>query len=183
MNMKGYTDNMRSLTFNGFLRKYVKQLSYADTLDIKRLSAEASAGNYRLQAPLLLYAVSSGKTALLEKSLHRCKHAEVLLSDLILLSDGDLEKTMLSGAVPDVYLKVWNSYLVAQNAASRDHALKDAMRQKVITILREKGCSNYRVYTSLRLNPGNLNDWLKNGDSRKVSYETAVRVLDFALQY
>lgn len=33
------------------------------------------------------------------------------------------------------------------------------------------------------LNPGNINIWLKNGDSRKVSYDTAERMMRCLLQY
>lgn len=81
------------------------------------------------------------------------------------------------------YSKVWHSFLVARDAPKRDDDLKGAMRKKILQLQAEKKCSNYRVYTDLKLNPGNINSWLKNGDSAKVSYQTAERVMDYVLQY
>ncbi len=57
------------------------------------------------------------------------------------------------------------------------------MRKKILSIQKEKNCSNYRVYTDLHLNPGNINSWLKNGDSTKVSYQTAEKIMNYVLQY
>ena len=53
------------------------------------------------------------------------------------------------------------------------------MRQKVKRLQEKKGAANYRIYTDLRLNLGNLNTWLKHGDSDKVSLETARRTLRY----
>ena len=38
---------------------------------------------------------------------------------------------------------------------------------------KEKGVSNYRIYKTLGLNPGNVNDWLKTGAGEKISLTTA----------
>ena len=58
-------DLMRKLTFKGFLSQYVKNLSYSNTLDIKRLAMEATTNNLRLRAPLVLYALASSKKGLI----------------------------------------------------------------------------------------------------------------------
>ena len=44
-----------------FLSHDVKNLSYSNTLDIKRLAKEATTSNLRLRAPLVLYALASSK--------------------------------------------------------------------------------------------------------------------------
>ena len=61
---------MRELTFKGFLSQYVKELSYTGTVDLNTLTSEALNGNYRLRAPLLLYAVMNEKSNLLKSHLN-----------------------------------------------------------------------------------------------------------------
>ena len=47
-------------------------------------------------------------------------------------------------------------------------------------VIQRRRFSNYRIYTDLHLNPGNLNAWLKHGDCGKVSLKTARSVLRYA---
>ena len=173
---------MRKLTFKGFLTRYVKELSYSNTLDLKKLAAEV-AENHRLRAPLVLYAVVTGKDALLQDHLQKVKGGDQLCAMLSTLRNKDVEKLLEDKEAPDEYLKVWNSYLVSSAAPDREEELKAAMRKKILQLLDEKQCSNYRVYKDLNLNPGNINSWLKNGDGSKVSYQTAERIVSYAVQY
>ena len=172
---------MRKLTFKGFLSRYVKSLSYSNTLDMKRLAREATTSNLRLRAPLVLYALASSKKDQLIDALSDCCNASEMVRMLDFFASSDLETQLGKGNVPEGYLKVWNSFLVARDAPKRDVDLKDAMRNKILRVQAEKKCSNYRVYTDLKLNPGNINSWLKNGDSSKVSYQTAERVMEYVL--
>lgn len=174
---------MRELTFRGFLRQYVKKLSDSDSLCMEKLAAEVKNGNHRLRAPLLLYAAVSGKSRQLSDAFGSGQNASEARRWLRMLSAGGVEETLRSGNAPEACLKVWNSYLAARDAPKRDEALKDAMRRKVLQLQKESGCSNYRIYTDLKLNPGNINSWLKQGDSRKVSYQTAERVLSYVARY
>ncbi|MBO6039749.1 MAG: transcriptional regulator [Oscillospiraceae bacterium] len=172
---------MRKLTLKGFLAQYVRKLSRSDSLDLKKLAEEASSSNVRLRAPLVLYAVSFGREDLLQTYLQRPGGNPDMARELARLSGKDIERMLESGDAPDEYLKVWSSYLVARDAPARDEALKAEMRKKVLRLQQESGCSNYRIYTDLNLNPGNINSWLKNGDSAKVSYQTAERVMEYVL--
>ena len=52
---------MRELTFEGFLRRYVRELSAQDTLDVSKLAQEAQQEKPRLREPLFLYAMETGK--------------------------------------------------------------------------------------------------------------------------
>lgn len=174
---------MRKLTFKGFLSQYVKKLSYSNTLDIMRLAKEATTNNLRLRAPLVLYALVSSKKKQMITALSDCSNASEIVGALASFDRSDLETQLGSGNAPEEYSKVWHSFLVARDAPKRDADLKDAMRNKILRIQAEKNCSNYRVYTDLHLNPGNINSWLKYGDSAKVSYHTAERVMDYVLQY
>ena len=174
---------MRQLTFKGFLSQYIKKLSYLNTLDIKKLANVAATDNPRLRAPLVLYAVVTEKAALLESCLQGNDSATDMVQALRSLSLSSIGQNLESRNMPEEYLKVWNSFLVARDAPKRDDDLKGAMRKKILSIQKEKNCSNYRVYTDLHLNPGNINSWLKNGDCTKVSYRTAERVMNYVLQY
>ena len=60
-----------------------------------------------------------------------------------------------------------------------DNHTKELMRKKVKRLQEKNGVTNYRIYTDLKLNPGNLNAWLKHGDSEKVSLETARMTLRY----
>lgn len=172
---------MRKLTFKGFLSRYVKNLSYSNTLDIKRLAKEATTSNLRLCAPLVLYSLVSSKKDHLMDALSDCSKASEMIRMLTYFDCSDLESQLGKGNLPEDYLKVWKSFLVARDAPKRDDDLKGAMRKKILSIQAEKNCSNYRIYTDLKLNPGNINSWLKNGDSTKVSYQTIERVIDYLL--
>lgn len=174
---------MRKLTFKGFLSQYVRKLSHSDTLDLKRLADEALTNNPRLRAPLVLYALAHGKQEKLASLLGSSGPAAEMPDMLGRLDPERLEAQLAEGLVPEAYRKVWTSFLVARDAPQRDGELKAAMRKKVLLLQKEKNCSNYRVYTDLKLNPGNINSWLKNGDSTKVSYHTAERVMNYVLQY
>ena len=87
-----------------------------------------------------------------------------------------------SSTLPNEYHKVWRSYLSQKNKGQADDHTKELMRQKVKRLQDRYGVSNYRIYTDLRLNPGNLNAWLKHGHSDKVSLETARRTLRYVEQ-
>lgn len=175
---------MRQLTFSGFLKQYVQELSAEHTLDIKKLAHEAASTNARLQAPLVLYAVDADKSALLARYLRALDNSGDMLQALSKYNKTTLAKQLQGNRETlDAYAKVWNSYCVLRDAPQREAAVKTAMRRKIQNIQREKSCSNYRIYAALGLNPGNINSWLKNGDSSKVSYETAVRIMDFVTSY
>ena len=77
-----------------------------------------------------------------------------------------------SPELPVEYHKVWHSW-------QADNHTKELMRQKVKRLQMKTGVTNYRIYTDLKLNPGNLNVWLKYGDSEKVNLKTARMVLQY----
>ena len=51
---------MRQLTFSGFTKKYVEELSLSKTSAIYQLVREATTKNRRLKEPIYLYAASTG---------------------------------------------------------------------------------------------------------------------------
>lgn len=172
---------MRELTFKGFLTQYVKQLSKQDTNSLYKLAEEAYSTNPRLREPLFLYALYAQKMDVLlraakEPWLYSKYHqmAEQYTADTMteLLQQG-------SEQLPVEYQKVWRSYCSQKNKGLADNHTKELMRQKVKRLQEKNGVTNYRIYTDLKLNPGNLNAWLKHGDSDKVSLETARTTLRY----
>lgn len=172
---------MRKLTFKGFLTQYVRQLSEQKTNGLYKLAAEAGSSNPRLREPLFLYATYSQK----QKVLLRATKNLALYAEYDRLASqykADrmtelLEQT--SELLPAEYHKVWRSYQSQKNRGKADNHTKELMRKKIRGLQERTGVSTYRIYTDLKLNPGNLNAWLKHGDSDKVSLDTARRVLRY----
>ena len=176
---------MRELTFRGFLTQYVKQLSAQETNSLYKLAAEVSKSNARLREPLLLYAVYSEKQDVL---LHATKDPAMYETYQVIVSryDANAMTALLetsSSALPTEYHKVWRSFQSQKNRGQSDDHTKELMRIKVKRLQERCGVSNYRIYTDLNLNPGNVNAWLKHGVADKVSLETARRALRYVEGY
>lgn len=172
---------MRELTFEGFLRKYLRVLSKENTLSLYKLAEEAAVQNPRLREPLFLYALFSDKAELLLRAT-KDQHLKQEYLNLLNQYDKDKMKWALStqsSALPARYLKVWRSYLSKKNRLSADDQIKLLMHKKIRSLQEEKQVSNYRLYKDLNLNPGNLNAYLKHRDSSKLSLDTSRRVLDY----
>ena len=172
---------MRDLTFRGYLTQYVRQLAVEETNSLYKLAAEASGNNPRLREPLFLYAVYSQK----EKVLLQATKEPTLYMEyqrMVELYTADMMTELFEQAsplLPAEYHKVWRSYQRRKNRGQADEHTKELMRQKVKCLQEKKSVTNYRIYTDLKLNPGNLNAWLKHGDSDKVSLDTARKTLRY----
>ncbi len=172
---------MRELTFPGFLKRYVRELSLSGTTSLFALAGEAAGENPRLREPLFLYALFSEKEDLL---LRAVKDTPLKAPYAMLLQENDkgsLRKALESSdpALPAEYHKVWRSYLSLRDRKKSEDATKDLMRDRILAMQKAQGVSNYRLYTDLELNPGNINAWLKHGKSEKVSLATARRAMEY----
>ena len=175
---------MRKLTFEGFLKQYVAELSGVQTASIHKL-ADCLQDNPRLKEPLYLYALTYDKVDLLlrytvnsavaaeyEQLSNRYSMAQMLL----LLENQSLE-------LPEGYLKVWRSYCSVRDAALADNDTKELIHRRVVEIQQKKHLTNYRIYADLKLNPGNVNAWLKHNDSSKMSLDCARQIYKYAKSY
>ena len=172
---------MRALTFSGFLAQYVKQLATEETNSLYKLAAEAGSNNPRLREPLLLYAVYTQKEKVLLQATKE-PNLRMEYQRMVTLYSADIMTELFEQASPKLpaeYHKVWRSYQSRRNRGQADEHTKELIRQKVKRMQAQKGVTNYRIYTDLKLNPGNLNAWLKHGDTEKVSLETARRTLRY----
>ena len=172
---------MRELTFRGFLKQYVRSLSIANTCRLHKLAVEASSDNPRLREPLLLYALFSGKEKVL---LTATKSLELRKEYLEMLERHDCQEMEQclrdnESALPDGYAKVYRSYKNAKNRSKNAAHTKLLMRDKIIRLQCEKHITNYRIYTDLHINHGNMNAFLKHGDCSKVSLDTARKAIAY----
>ena len=172
---------MRELTFRGFLTQYVRKLAAEETNSLYKLAAEAGSSNPRLREPLFLYAVYTQKEkVLLQATKEPTLYQEYEQMAALYTADAMSELfEQASPLLPAEYHKVWRSYQSRKNRSQTDERTKELMRQKVKRLQEKKGVTNYRIYTDLKLNPGNLNAWLKHGNGDKVSLETARKTLRY----
>ena len=175
---------MRKLTFEGFLKQYVAELSGVQTASVHKL-ADCLSENPRLKEPLFLYALAFDKVDLLLRyTVNRAVAAEYeqlsnrysLAQMLLLLENQSLE-------LPEGYLKVWRSYCSVRDAALADNDTKELIHRRVVEIQQKKHLTNYRIYADLKLNPGNVNAWLKHNDSSKMSLDCARQIYKYAKSY
>lgn len=172
---------MRKLTFSGFLQKYVRELSEQNTMSLYKLANEATRKNPRLREPLLLYALFKDKAdVLLSATKDKQLHTEYA-SLLELFDKARMLEALMSQSsnLPSGYLKIWKSYLSEKNRIATDNQTKVLMRNQIVRLQNEKHVTNYRLYVDLGLNPGNLNAFLKHGDSSKLSLDTSRKVLNY----
>lgn len=168
---------MRELTFQGFLKNYIKELSISNSLDSNKLVLEIQK-NPRLKEPLYLYSIVSNRQSRLKQLLENNVDYNNLLRMLINHNLYDLLDSNKSN-LGNEYIKVWKSYLSKRNKPQSINHTKGLILNKVNENKKLKNISNYRIYTDLKLNHGNINAWLKNGECDKVSLETARKVLKY----
>ena len=175
---------MRKLTFKGFLKQYVAELSGVQTASVHKL-ADRMAENPRLKEPLFLYALAFNKVELLLRYTANSTIAAEYeqLSNLYSLEQMLVLLEKQSSELPEGYLKVWRSYCSVRDAALADNDTKELIHRRVLELQQKKKLTNYRLYKDLKLNPGNVNAWLKHNDSSKMSLDCARQIYKYAKSY
>ena len=161
---------MRRLTFKGFLEQYLTELSCGETCAVSKLDKELD-NNLRLREPLALY-IALYKPEYQVKSEKLQLACDYLCSREIVSS---LEQQKLKPEFNKVYVVYKNKVNVFENEADT----KQTIRNRVLEKQFSNRISNYSIYKALGLNPGNVNDYLKNGNTSKLSLETAYLIYDY----
>ena len=165
---------MRKLTFEGFLKQYIKALSNCNSYCLKKIEREARS-NYRVVAPMALLAkLQADEAKIATVKSERLKKAFTELSNV-----NDIEKALKNNLLSDEFQKVYKSYLSLSKKHENENHTKSLMLAKIRKEQAKKHISNYRIYTDLKLNHGNINDFLTNGNVNKLSLKTAQRILDY----
>jgi predicted XRE-type DNA-binding protein len=174
---------MRPLTFEGFLRRYVRELSNENTNNIYKLTREAVNDNPRLREPLLLYALFNGKENELKNAIAHSQELQKVFNPIFEQygSKNALRQALMadSTTLPNEYKKAYRSFQTFQNASQSDLHTKSLMRTKIEKLKKQKSITNYRIYTDLHLNPGNFNDFIRNEKFDKMSLEKLRKVLNY----
>jgi tRNA nucleotidyltransferase/poly(A) polymerase len=168
---------MRELTFVGFLKRYLKGLSFNNSTNLAKLSKELL-DNPRLREPLFLYVVFMDKQKMIIQELINDHEYIDFIQNYDKKNLIELLNESKKG-LKEEYLKVWRSYLSEKNKPVSDYHTKELILKNILKIKKAKEISNYRIYTELDLNHGNINAWLKNGECNKVSLEIARKILRF----
>ena len=161
---------MRELTFKGYLQQQLCELSGLNSKSLYKF-AKLSENSARLRDVLCMFLnyYVDGK---LKNQL--CKRFLYLNEICDRLNGVAVEDLFLSE-----YRTIYENYLNKKNTRENENKLKSLIQKRIFEVQAEKGITNYRIYKSLNLNPGNVNSFLKNGDTGKVSLDTARKMLSY----
>lgn len=172
---------MRQLTFGGFTKRYVQQVSLAGTTAVYVLTREASTKNLRLREPLFLYAISNQCLNTLLTASRKTDLYENYRQLADTFSYAELLEALAtkSSVLSERYHKVWDSFQSELAQSERDARVKKLIATRVRTLQKTTGISTYRLCKELGINNSNVNTWLKNDDVRQISLNNARRILDY----
>lgn len=166
---------MRVLTFKGYLQQQLCELSDCDSKSLYKFARSAES-NARLRDVLCLYlnyyVEEKLKNQLCKKFPYLSKGCDRLQEFSPDRPDDSLSE----------YKTIYENYLNQKNKKQNEDKVKALMQKKIVEMQKEKGITNYRIYKALNLNPGNVNAFLKNGDTGKVGLNTARRMLKYVNQ-
>lgn len=156
---------MRKLTLKGYLETYLINLSYSNTSSVSKLIKELP-NNPRLKEPLVVYSI------LTETTERICMKNREFYSEYEYVKNNYSNLRTLSRN----YEKLLKSFEYASNKKINDDDTKQKMRERILFIQRDKNISNYRIYTDLKLNAGNVNSFLKHGQCNKLHIDTVRKI-------
>jgi hypothetical protein len=170
---------MRKLTLKGFIYDYVKDLSFSNTSSITKLVYELNE-NPRLKEPLILHGILSGMPSQIYKK------APDFYNEYLKIKDEIGNPALIMEHYDNLhenYKKILNTYKYKRDRTTNDNHTKSLMRNNIIQIQNLKSITNYQIYTRLRMNQGNVNCFLKNGDASKLSLDAVRTILDYVKSY
>lgn len=166
---------MRELTFKGYLQQQLCELSGLNSKSLYKF-AKLSEANARLRDVLCLY-LNYYVDEKLKNQL--CRRFPYLSKGCGLLQGISLEH--IDDSLSE-YRTIYENYLNKKKEKENENKLKSLMQKRIVAIQAEKSITNYRIYKALNLNPGNVNAFLKKGDTGKVGLETARKMLVYVNQ-
>jgi hypothetical protein len=178
---------MRQLTFDGFLSKYVRELSFCKSNSLAKLSTEAEELNPRLCEPLLLYAFLTHDKNTIRRLF---RQNQILTSEFNQhffqfdnSSDFMSALELNCSTFPQSYYKVYKSYLSLRDRYQNDSHTKSLMKKKIVTLQKQKQLTDYRIYADLHINSGNFNAFMKRDCLDRLSLEATRKVLRYLEDY
>lgn len=174
-------DNMKPKMFVSYLSSYVKKLSKHYTLDLKTLEREVNA-NMRLSEVVSLWLLFSNDK---QKTLLRYKNTLPNLWNLYQqtrlkysgLNTANVVSYVHSLDSFDPLRKAYEAYQSTEYFSIKKQ--KKLFREQILRLQKLHQVTNYRLYTDLNLNHGNINDFLKNNRLEKLSLKNTKRMLKY----
>lgn len=163
---------MRELTFKGYLQQQLCELSGLNSKSLYKFS-KLSENNARLRDVLCLH-LNYYVDEKLKNQL--CRRFPYLSKGCGLLQGVSLEH--IDDSISE-YKTIYENYLNKKKEKENENKLKSLMQKRIVAIQAEKGITNYRIYKALNLNPGNVNAFLKKGDTSKVSLDKVRQMLEY----
>ncbi len=178
---------MRRPTFERWAKREALRAANARAFSFKNLAGALQDGCTALKAPLLLYAYETDDLDRLFRYIRDDSLIEEFKRVENVLGGRPAEKLALRGTpmrlLPCEYQACFDAFSLAFHAPERLEAEKRALWEKTVSAQRRKDIPNSAVYQQLRLNPGNVNSYLKDGAVEKLSLENARIILEFVLDY
>ena len=172
---------MRELTFKGYLTYQLRELSGIPGNSVYAFS-QIACNNARLKDVLSLYLILYVQENLKNKILKKYDYMRASCQKLCGLNEYNADEFLRDKSLSE-YRTVYENYLYMRSKKQQEDKIKAMMYARIVEVKCQKKISNYCIYTQLRLNPGNVNSFLKNGDTSKVSLNTTREILSFVTDF
>ena len=172
---------MRKLSLKSYLEKQMVTLSGLNSKSLYRFSA-MSETNARLKDTVVLYLMLFVKDDLKRHLLNKYPYLSPGCEKLSGITPENAERFLVDNSLSE-YKTIYENYLNTIGTHDNENRIKRMMYDRIVQLQAEKGISNYAVYKELKLNPGNANAFLKNGDVSKLSLDTVRHILEFVNQF
>ena len=172
---------MRELTFKRYLLRQLQEFSGTSGTSLYTFS-HITEKNARLRDVLCMYLILFTDPALRSKLLKKYNHLAKSCKELTGLTIKNINSFLCDEKFSQ-YKTIYDNYLFMRDKKSQENKVKLVMHSRITEVKKIKSITNYRIYTTLNLNPGNANAFLKNGDVSKVSLDTTRRILQFVNEY
>lgn len=172
---------MRKLSLKSYLEKQMITLSGLNSKSLYRFSA-MSEKNARLKDTVVLYLMLFIRDDLKRHLLKKYPYLLPGCENLSGITQDNAESFLADDSLSE-YRTIYENYLNTIGSHENENRIKRMMYQRIVQLQQEKGITNYAIYKALKLNPGNANAFLKNGDVSKLSLDTVRRILEFVNQF
>ena len=172
---------MREITFSGFLKKYLEDLSGQNGENLSRLAEEADKGNPRLKEPLILYAYFCKQPQTVKRQFANSSLYKEFCDFLEKFKNKEEAMNYLSQENPlNNYRKVYKSYLSKRDRNKIENDLKNDIREEILSVLNNKSVTAYSVIKeqSLNLNKSNFYAFLR-GNTGCLTVSSAYNVIKY----
>lgn len=174
---------MKTITFESFLKNYIKKLSTQNTLNIRRLAIETEE-NPRLLHPFILYCYFCIDRDVVNRRLINNNVLKIykLFSKKYPTKKIALKYLQNTKGFLDDFQKVYKSFIVRTNQKRNEYELKYKLRKKILLLQKEKNISTAMILKNdkLQLNKGNVYGFMR-GNVNLMSFKKIHSILIYLI--